>query len=58
MKKLITTLLISVTVCLCLHAQPGDPGGDPDNPVPITGLEILIAAGAALGIRSFVKAKK
>lgn len=43
-------------------AQPtgGGPGGggDPDNPVPITGVEILIAAGAALGIRSLIKSKK
>lgn len=33
-------------------AQPGDPGGDPgSNPVPITGLEILIGIGASLGIK-------
>ncbi len=30
-------------------AQPGDPGGDPD--VPITGIEILIGAGGALGLK-------
>ena len=32
-----------------LLAQPGDPGGDPD--VPITGIEILLALGGALGIK-------
>lgn len=35
-------------------SQPGgDPGGgdDPDNPVPITGLEILLVSGAALGLK-------
>ncbi len=32
-----------------LFAQPGDPGGDPD--VPITGIEILLAAGGVLGIK-------
>jgi hypothetical protein len=30
-------------------AQPGDPGGDPD--VPISGIEILIGAGALLGVK-------
>ena len=30
-------------------AQPGDPGTDPD--VPIGGLEILLAAGAAFGAK-------
>lgn len=38
----------------CLYAQPGDPGGDPDV-VPITGIEILIGAGAVLGTRRFFK---
>ena len=32
-----------------IFAQPGDPGGDPD--VPITGIEILLAAGGVLGIK-------
>lgn len=43
---LIFCLLISGHV---LVAQPGDPGGDPD--VPITGIEILIGAGALLGVK-------
>lgn len=33
-----------------MFAQPGDPGGDPDA-VPLPFLEILIAAGAALGAK-------
>ncbi|HEX9650484.1 MAG TPA: hypothetical protein VGA21_07980 [Cyclobacteriaceae bacterium] len=45
---LIGTTLVSLSIAV---AQPGDPGGDPDNPVPITGIELLIAAGAWLGIR-------
>ena len=32
-----------------LFAQPGDPGGDPD--VPITGIEILLGLGGALGVK-------
>ncbi|HRJ30834.1 MAG TPA: hypothetical protein PLV21_15390 [Cyclobacteriaceae bacterium] len=38
-----------------LWAQPGDPGGDPD--VPITGIEWLLAAGAALGVKRFFNRK-
>jgi len=41
-------------------AQPGDPcpGGPPCNPdVPISGIEILLVLGGALGLRKFVKSK-
>lgn len=43
-----------------LLGQPGDPGGggDPDNPVPISGLEFLIGGGLFLGIRSLLKDRK
>jgi len=37
---------------------PGNPGGDPDAPVPITGLEYLIGGGIAYGVRSLLKARK
>lgn len=40
-----------------VYAQPGD-FPDPDNPVPITGLEYLIGGGIAYGIRSLIKARK
>ena len=36
-------------------AQPGDPGGDPD--VPITGIEVLIGIGGALGVKRMLKKK-
>jgi hypothetical protein len=39
-----------------LLAQPGDPSSDPD--VPITGIEVLISGGLALGIRHLLKRKK
>lgn len=45
-------LLLSVMV----WAQPGDPGGDPD--VPLTGIEWLMLAGGALGIKRFLSRKK
>lgn len=38
----------------------GQPGGfpDPDNPVPITGIEYLIGGGLFYGIRSLIKSRK
>jgi hypothetical protein len=38
--------------------QPGGggPGGEPD--VPITGIEILIAVGAALGVRKLLSSRR
>ena len=38
----------------------GQPGGfpDPDNPVPITGIEYLIGGGLVYGIRSLIKSRK
>lgn len=43
------------------YTQPGpdNPGGeDPENPVPITGIEYLLAAGAALGFKKLYDKKK
>ena len=45
-------LLLSAMV----WAQPGDPGGDPD--VPLTGVEWLLIAGGALGVKRFFSRKK
>lgn len=43
--------------CFTVYAQPGDPGGDPDN-VPITGIEILIATGALFGVKKLLGKSK
>lgn len=37
-------------------AQPGDGGGDPD--VPISGIEVLLGLGGALGLRALWQRKK
>jgi hypothetical protein len=54
MKRFLIRLLVTITFILIIvdytSAQPGDPGGDPDA-VPITGIELLIGAGAAFGAR-------
>lgn len=55
-RTLLTLVFVSLTT-FGLFAQPGDPGGDPDNPVPITGIEWLLAAGGALGIHRLIKRK-
>jgi len=40
-----------------LFGQPGDPASDPDNPVPITGIELLIGAGALFGAKKLMQRK-
>jgi hypothetical protein len=50
MRFVLITFFILVNVNI-LFAQPGDPGGDPDNPVPLTGIEFLLAGGAVIGAR-------
>ena len=39
-------------------SQPGDPGGDPDNPVPIDGISVLLAMGGALGAKKIYDFRK
>jgi hypothetical protein len=59
-----TRLLIFLIVLLLpvfTHGQPppgggGDPGGG--QPVPIGGIEILLAAGIALGLKKFGAKRK
>ena len=54
-------LLISVFFSsYTLMAQPGDPGGgtDPDNPVPIDGVSILLAAGGIYGAKKIYSHRK
>jgi len=53
---LLLLIFIGVVIPTDLHAQPGDPGGDPD--VPITGIEYLIGAGALFGAFKKFFAKK
>lgn len=61
MKRLTVTLIINILTTYQLFSQPG-PGGPPkdpgDNRVPITGIEYLIAAGAAFGAKKLYDKKK
>lgn len=41
-----------------VNAQPGPPDPPDDNPVPITGIGYLIAAGAAFGAKKLYDKKK
>ena len=50
-------LVILLFVTYPIIAQPGDPGGDPDA-VPITGIEILIGAGALFGAKKIYDSRK
>jgi hypothetical protein len=53
-RVLALSFLMCVSACV-LYAQP-DPGPDPD--VPITGIEILIGAGGALGLKKLLGKRK
>ncbi|WP_296620944.1 hypothetical protein [Marivirga sp.] len=58
--KILLTLTFFLFIGInILNAQPGTPT-DPeaDNPVPITGIEYLIAAGAAFGAKKIYDKKK
>ncbi|MFT4739404.1 MAG: hypothetical protein ACI9XJ_000083 [Marivirga sp.] len=60
-KSLNRVLIFSLLVALCFgsaFAQPGPPDPPVDNPVPITGIEYLIAAGAAFGAKKIYEKKK
>ena len=61
MKEILKLLALTVVLSLGLsdlRAQPGPPPTPPDNPVPITGIEYLIAAGAAFGAKKIYDKKK
>jgi hypothetical protein len=57
-KKALLVLVLFFAGLTQSFAQPGDPDSDPDDAVPITGIEWLIAGGAALGLRKLWSAKK
>ena len=49
-KIFVGIVLLALTVVSTeISAQPGDPGDPGDNPVPISGIEILLLTGGALG---------
>ncbi|MBZ0245800.1 MAG: hypothetical protein K8H85_07630 [Cyclobacteriaceae bacterium] len=52
----ITIVVFLIFISFALMAQPGDPGGDPG--VPITGIEILLAGGALLGLKKLMGKSK
>jgi hypothetical protein len=49
------TLVVNISVA---SAQPGPPDPPDDNQVPITGIEYLIAAGAAFGAKKIYDKRK
>lgn len=56
-RMLSITLLLLMSVEMAAQPNiPGDPGDDPD--VPITGIEILIGAGAIWGAKKYADSRK
>lgn len=55
----VAILSVLIFFSIAANAQPGDPGGDPgENPVPISGIEILLGAGALFGAKKFLQNRK
>ena len=59
-KVLRFSIILALTFSADLaYAQPGGPPPpDPGDPVPITGIELLIGAGALLGIKRLSDSRK
>jgi hypothetical protein len=58
LKKALIVFAVFFAGTFPLFGQPGDPQTDPDNAVPVTGLEWLLAGGCALGVRKLIASKK
>jgi hypothetical protein len=58
MKKFLSTTVFLVLLASLSYAQPGNPGGGTDPDVPITGIEVLIGLGGALGLKKMMSKKK
>ena len=54
---LITTLMLIAVTVLPFFAMAQDPGGGPDVPID-GGLSLLLAAGAAYGVKKYRDGKK
>ncbi|MBL7873725.1 MAG: hypothetical protein JNM78_19050 [Cyclobacteriaceae bacterium] len=48
--RIVIFIGLSLLIAFVAKAQPGDPSADPD--VPISGIEVLIALGGFLGVKS------
>jgi len=58
MKRLSILLFFITSTQLQVFSQPGDPGGGGNPSVPISGLEILIGAGGAWGLKKVLEKRK
>lgn len=63
MNRILINIILGYLIALVVNisvgsAQPGPPDPPDDNQVPITGIEYLIAAGAAFGAKKIYDKKK
>jgi hypothetical protein len=56
-RRVIFTLITICVLASAAFAQPENPEGDPDA-VPMTGLGILLGAGALFGVKKLMKKTK
>ena len=57
MKASFVVIILLLLMALPVLAQPGDPNTDPDA-VPLTGIELLIGAGALWGAKKIYNRNK
>ncbi len=56
MRRTLLCLILFFCAAVAAYAQPGNPPPpDPGDPVPLSGIELLIGAGAIVGIRKLIK---
>ena len=58
MMRFVSLLALLFFCTIVGYSQPGDPNGGNPPGVPITGLEVLLAGGAALGVRKLIQNRK
>lgn len=55
------TVIFFILIVTVAFAQPGGsglPGDPPPNPIPISGLAVLLGLGSVIGIRKLLKRDK
>jgi hypothetical protein len=56
--RFVLAFLFSILTFFAFGQPGGGPPPDPGTPVPLGGIEILLLAGAAIGIKKIMREKK
>ncbi len=56
--KIVYLCIVLISISGIIHAQPSDPGSDPDNAPIDGGLSLLIAGGVGYGVKKIREKRK